>query len=269
MEKVAIYGKGGIGKSVIATGLSATWAMAGRRVLHVGCDPKHDSAIRLIDGGPVVRTVLDILGDDPAANVGREVLFKGRHNIDCCESGGPPAGLGCGGRGVARTIEYLGEIGLLEQGDYDAVVFDVLGDVVCGGFAAPLREGFATKIVIVISEEPMALFAANNVARAVLTYRNNGVVLAGLVANLRSNNADRDFLHRFAERLSTRILAIIERDKAVMDAERVQKTIVEYAPSSQPARAIMELARALESLNPDTVSLPTPMTEQQFFEFVR
>jgi nitrogenase iron protein NifH len=269
MEKVAIYGKGGVGKSVVATGLSAAWAMAGKRVLHVGCDPKHDSAIRLMDGAVDVRTVLEVLGDDPGADAGREILNRGRHGIDCCEAGGPPAGLGCGGRGVARTIEYLAEMEILESGTYDVAVFDVLGDVVCGGFAAPLRDGFAQKVLIVVSEEPMAIFAANNIARAVDAYKRNGVVLAGLVLNLRANDADRAPIDRFAARLSTRVLATIGRDPAVMEGERVQKTVVEHAPASVASLAIRSLADAVAAIDPAGIPAPTPMTDNEFFEFMR
>lgn len=269
MEKIAVYGKGGVGKSVVATNLSACYAMKGKRVLHVGCDPKHDSAIRLIDGPVVIRTVLEVLGDDPDAVAGPELFNIGRYGIHCCEAGGPPPGLGCGGRGVARTIEFLEEARILTTGGYDVAVFDVLGDVVCGGFAAPLRSNFAEKVLIVLSEEPMAIFAANNIARAVNTYRPNGVVLAGLVVNLRSNDADRDYLMEFADRLSTRVLAFIERDPAIMEAERRQMTIVEEAPSSTTAMAFTSLAETLLTINPAEVPAPTPMTDDGLFEFIR
>jgi nitrogenase iron protein NifH len=268
-ERIAVYGKGGVGKSVIATTLSTVYAMSGKRVLHVGCDPKHDSAIRLLDGQKEVRTVLDVLGDDPSASGAREILNAGRHGIDCCEAGGPPAGLGCGGRGVARTIEYLDELQLLESGGYDVAIFDVLGDVVCGGFAAPLREGFAEKVVIVISEEPMALFAANNIARAVDTYKRNGVSLAGLVLNQRATKVDVTLLERFAARLSTRILTAIDREDRVMEAERQRRTIVEFAPDCTAAKALARLADRLLETRVAELPAPTPMTDNDFFEFMR
>ena len=269
MEKIAVYGKGGVGKSVVATALSATWAMGGRRVLHVGCDPKHDSAVRLMETQVDVRTVLDVLGDDPSAMGGPEILNRGRHGIDCCEAGGPPAGLGCGGRGVARTIEYLAEMEILTTGGYDVAVFDVLGDVVCGGFAAPLRDGFAEKVIIVVSEEPMAIFAANNIARAVDTYHGNGVRLAGLVINLRGRDIDLAPLRRFAERLGTRILAVVDRDPLVMEGERQQQTIVEFAPSSATAKALVGLADTLFTLDAKALPPPTPMSDHDFFDFLR
>jgi nitrogenase iron protein NifH len=268
MEKIAVYGKGGIGKSVIATSLSAHFALSGRSVLHVGCDPKQDSAFRLTNGARIP-SVLDVLARSPQMTSASSVLHPGRHKIICCESGGPEPGLGCGGRGVARTLEFLGEMEVLETGNYDVVMFDVLGDVVCGGFAAPLRQGFAQKVVIVLSEEPMALFAANNIAKAINTYRRNGVCLAGFVANLRSADGDAALLERFAEELSTRLLATIPRDPEIIAAEKVRQTVVEFAPESAASRQLAKLALGIEALDPATQPLPTPLSEEAFFEFIK
>jgi len=269
IEKIAIYGKGGIGKSVIATSLSAWYAMGGKRVLHVGCDPKHDSAVRLIDGKAEVRTVLDVLGDNPEATGTKEILNEGRHGIQCCEAGGPHAGLGCGGRGVARTIEHLDEVGILESGDYDVAIFDVLGDVVCGGFAAPLRSGFAEKVIIIVSEEPMSLFAANNISRAINAYQRNGVALAGIVLNERGKDIDRGPIEKFCARIGTRIIATVKRDVRVMEGEREKRTIVEWAPESDAALAIAGLGALLVDLDVLTLAQPKPMADNEFFEFMQ
>jgi nitrogenase iron protein NifH len=269
MERIAVYGKGGVGKSVVATSLSVCLARSGRRVLHVGCDPKCDSAIRLTDPPTEIRTVLEVLGDDPNSVAAPELINRGRHGIACCEAGGPPAGLGCGGRGVARTIEFLDELQVLQSGEFDAAVFDVLGDVVCGGFAAPLRRNFAEKVLIVLCEEPMALFAANNIARAVGTYRRNGVVLAGLVANLRTSGVDMGPLEEFARRLGTSILATVQRDPRIIEAERQRQTVVEYAPESEAAATLAALTAAVVELEPAKASPPTPMSDDGFFEFLR
>lgn len=266
--RVAIYGKGGIGKSVVATGLSAVLAKSGRRVLHVGCDPKHDSAVRLLPPGVKLRTVMEVLGDAPGGGGQEPIVHEGRLGIHCCESGGPSPGLGCAGRGVARMLEYMEETGLMEPGRYDAIVFDVLGDVVCGGFAAPLRLGFADRVVIVTSEEPMALYAANNITRAVHAYQDNGVVLAGLVANLRGPDARRDRLRAFARRLSTRILATLARDPKILEAERRRCTVVEHAPGGPSSRAFRTLAGALEKLDPRRCVLPTPLEDEEFYRFM-
>lgn len=269
MERIAVYGKGGVGKSVIATNLSVYYAMKGLRVLHVGCDPKHDSAIRLLESPRNLRTVLDCLHDDPERPPSEDFLTFGRYNIACCEAGGPLPGLGCGGRGVARVIETLDELQILQSGKYDVALFDVLGDVVCGGFAAPLREGFARKVLIVVSEEPMAIFAANNIARAIDIYKENGVRLAGLVVNLRSNDSDLGILHAFAERLGTQILGVLKRDPRIIEGEKVQRTILEYAPDSEAAETIRKVGEALQRLDPDSLPLPTPMNDDEFFDFMR
>jgi nitrogenase iron protein NifH len=268
VQRIAVYGKGGIGKSVTATCLSACFARDGMKVLHVGCDPKRDSAVRLMEGGVKVRTVLEVLGDDPTAVSAGDIINVGRMGIHCCEAGGPKPGLGCGGRGVARTIEFLDEMEVIGSGTYDAVVFDVLGDVVCGGFAAPLRQGFAEKILVVLSEEPMALYAANNICRAVQVYGQNGVVLAGLVANLRSAAVDRAKLERFAAALSTRILAFIPRDETIQAAERRRMTVVEYAPGSESARCFAGLAETVRAIDPAAVPGPTPMEDEAFYAFM-
>jgi len=269
METIAVYGKGGVGKSVVATSLSAHFAISGKRVLHVGCDPKHDSAQRLLETSANIRTVMEILRDDPESAGSADLLTRGRYGIDCCEAGGPAPGVGCGGRGVARMIETLDEMQLLQSGRYDVALFDVLGDVVCGGFAAPLRDGFAKKVIIVVSEEPMAIFAANNIARAIEIYRNNGVCLAGLVVNLRSKDADIEPLRRFAARINTTVLAVVERDLRIMAAERQQRTIVEFAPESPAAQAFRVLGTALEAIHSEQMPLPTPMSDEELFEFLR
>lgn len=268
-EKIAIYGKGGVGKSMIATSLSIHYAQRGHRVLHVGCDPKCDSAWRLLEDGASLTTVLSVIGDDPEPDATASVISRGRHGIHCCESGGPAPGLGCGGRAVARTIEFMDEAGILASDQYDVAMFDVLGDVVCGGFAAPLRRGFARKVVIVVSEEPMALFAANAISRAIHTYQRNGVVLSGLVANLRSNDARIETLEEFARALGTEILAVVQRDARILTAERAQRTVLEHAPESEPSQTLRALGDRLLERAADTVPPPTPMNEADFFQFVR
>jgi len=183
MRRFAFYGKGGIGKSTISASVSFALAKRGQRVLHVGCDPKHDSSLVLLEDPAKLKTVVDLQfgrGDELTRD---DLVMAGTAGIHCVESGGPTPGQGCGGRAVARAFDLFERIGLEDPATYDVAVYDVLGDVVCGGFAAPLRRGFAQKVVIVASDEPMALFAANNIARAVVTYGANGAVLAGMVAN--------------------------------------------------------------------------------------
>ena len=267
--QIAIYGKGGIGKSVVATSLSACFATKGMGVLHIGCDPKSDSAMRLMDGYAKVPTVLQVLGDDATSISTENIIHEGRLGIQCCEAGGPPPGLGCGGRGVARTLEFLEDMEVIESGNYGAVLFDVLGDVVCGGFAAPLRQGFAEKIFIVLSEEPMSIYAANNISRAVEVYEPNGVVLGGLVLNVRDNDAvNIEMIEAFADRLSTRIVGRIPRDPMIMEAERKRKTVVEYAPESPAALAFRTLADRIIAMEGEEFHTPTPMEDEEFHKFM-
>lgn len=269
IQRIAIYGKGGIGKSVVATSLSMAFAMQQKRVLHVGCDPKADSAVRLMDGGVRIPTVLDVMGRDHMLVSPEQVIHEGRRGIHCCEAGGPPPGLGCGGRGVARTLEYMEDMDLVSPDRYDVAVFDVLGDVVCGGFAAPLRKGFGDKVFIVLSEEPMSIYAANNISRAVEIYEQNGVVLGGLIVNLRENTEMyMPMLRAFSDRLSTRIVGVIPRDRRIMEAERHSKTVLEYAPDSEAAAAFSALAKMVWEFNPKDAVRPTPLTHEEFYKFM-
>jgi nitrogenase iron protein NifH len=268
VETIAIYGKGGIGKSVVATNLSVCFALAGRRVLHVGCDPKRDSAIRLMNGARLA-TVMDLIGQDPDSLSVAAIINRGRHGLDCVEAGGPEPGVGCAGRGVARTIEFLDEQGVLAHGAYDLAIFDVLGDVVCGGFAAPLRLGFARKVFIVVSEQPMSLFAANNITRAVRRYAPNGVTLGGIIANSCTPQTDRGLLDRFAARLNTRVVEFLPRDPLVMEAEKQRLTVIEHAPDSELAARLRTVAEEVIRFDPDAAALPATMTDDEFFAFLQ
>jgi nitrogenase iron protein NifH len=259
MERLAFYGKGGIGKSTIAAGVSLALAQAGHRVLHVGCDPKHDSTACLVEQSPIV-TVIDQIFDQPSGQLRSEdLIMKGKHGIDCLEAGGPQSGVGCGGRAISRMFEVFDELELISPARYDVAVFDVLGDVVCGGFAAPLRAGIAPKVAIVASEEMMAGYAANNIAKAVLHYQHNGVCLAGLVLNLRDNQADRAPIERLATRLGTRILCQVPRTPEIQQAELERQSILEAGPDTEASRTIRALAEELLALDRSACPTPEPL----------
>jgi nitrogenase iron protein NifH len=269
MRRIVIFGKGGIGKSTIAAGLSATYARAGKKVLHVGCDPKQDSTLSLLDG-EVVEPFMSKLVN--ARGRGRrhrwsadELVQRGPLGVDCVEAGGPEAGVGCAGRGITLMLEAFQQTKILTSRDYDVCLFDVLGDVVCGGFAAPLRKGFGEAVVIVISEELMSLYAANNIARAVCTYAPNGIWLAGLVANVRDPDARRQPLEQFAALLSTNILEFIPRDSNVREAEyRGGRSVVEQFPDAPFTQHVGRLAETLSTLSSEDATLPTPMKSHDF-----
>lgn len=267
MERIVIFGKGGIGKSTVATCISASLAAQGKRVLHVGCDPKHDSTVALLGGrmiAPVVDRIEQVRGVTAA-----EIVTRSHLGVDCVEAGGPSAGVGCGGRGITRMLEIFHEAELLSPAAYDVVLYDVLGDVVCGGFAAPLRRGVGEKVVIVASEELMALYAANNIAKAVVHYATNGIQLAGIVFNLKDIGADRAMLERFAAYIGAPILGWIERDPLVRDAEYRRMTVVEHAPASAIARRYGKLADDLLAVDPATLSLPSPLSEVAFYDLAQ
>lgn len=267
MERLVFFGKGGIGKSTVASNISASLAAGGDRVLHVGCDPKHDSTVSLLSGRmiePVIDKIQRVRG------VTRDDIVTRSHlGVDCVEAGGPGAGVGCGGRGITRMLEIFNEADLLGDDRYDVTLYDVLGDVVCGGFAAPLRKGVGEKVIIVASEEVMALYAANNIAKAVVHYKDNGVALAGIIINLKDNNEDRAPAERFARLIGTQILGFIPRDPLVREAEYRRQTVVEMAPGSAIARQYGELARTILGISLDDLGVPTPLSETDFYTYTR
>ena len=258
MRQIAFYGKGGIGKSTTQQNTMAALAARGNRVMIVGCDPKADST-RLILHAKAQTSVLSL-----AAEVGsvedlelEDVLLEGQFGIKCVESGGPEPGVGCAGRGVITAINFLEEAGAYEDLDY--VCYDVLGDVVCGGFAMPIRQGKAQEIYIVTSGEMMAMYAANNIARGVLKYAHSGGVrLGGLICNSRKTDREAELIEELARQLNTQMIHFIPRDNIVQHAELRRMTVLEYDDSSAQAKEYQELAEKIESNEKKTI--PTPIT---------
>ncbi len=248
MIKIAIYGKGGIGKSTITSNLSAAFAMRGKKVIQIGCDPKADSTGNLLSGKPI-EPIMNYLREhdaDPASL--DEISARGFGNVLCIETGGPTPGLGCAGRGIISTFNLLDEMELMEKEQPDVVLFDVLGDVVCGGFAAPIREGFANRVLIVTSGEKMALYAAGNINSAVENFKDRGYAsVEGIILNRRNVEDEREKVEAFAEKNRLSIVADIPRDPAFQTAEDAGKTIVELAPESPLARNFFDLADRLLS----------------------
>jgi nitrogenase iron protein NifH len=235
-------------------------------VLHVGCDPKHDSTVALM-GGEMIPTVLD---HDYGEIVRPEDIVRvSASGVHCVESGGPQAGVGCAGRGISRAVEIFDKADLLSEQRYDVVTFDLLGDVVCGGFAAPLRHGVGEKVVIVSSEEVMSLYAANNIARAVVTYASNGIVCAGILLNLRDDDEDLGPVYRFARLLGTEILGVIRRDPLIREAEYRRVTVAEHAPDSEIVGQFRSLAERLVAIDAQACPLPTPLSDRRFYAYAR
>ncbi len=257
MRQVAIYGKGGIGKSTTTQNLTAGLADMGKKIMIVGCDPKADST-RLVLGGLVQKTVLDTLRDEGDDIELEEVLKTGFKDIKGVESGGPEPGVGCAGRGIITSINLLEQLGAYEA-DLDYVFYDVLGDVVCGGFAMPIREGKAQEIYIVCSGEMMALYAANNIAKGIAKYGKNGTVrLGGLICNSRKVDREDELVEAVAKRLGTQMIKFVPRDNAVQRAEINKQTVIEFSPEEPQAEVYRDLARRIDSN--ELFVVPNPMS---------
>lgn len=257
IRQIAFYGKGGIGKSTTSQNTLAAMAEVGQRILIVGCDPKADST-RLILHCKAQTTVLHLAAERGAVEDLElsDVVIEGFRGIKCVESGGPEPGVGCAGRGIITAINFLEENGAYQNLDF--VSYDVLGDVVCGGFAMPIREGKAQEIYIVTSGEMMAMFAANNIARGVLKYAHTGGVrLGGLICNSRKTDREDELITTLASRLSTQMIHFVPRDNIVQHAELRRMTVNEYAPDSNQANEYRTLADKI--INNKNLAIPTPI----------
>ena len=262
LRQCAIYGKGGIGKSTTTQNLVAALAEAGKRVMIVGCDPKADST-RLILHSKAQTTVMHLAAD--AGSVEdlelEDVMAVGYGGVKCVESGGPEPGVGCAGRGVITAINVLEEEGAYDE-DLDFVFYDVLGDVVCGGFAMPIRENKAQEIYIVCSGEMMAMYAANNIAKGIVKYANSGSVrLAGLICNSRKTDREDELIMALAARLGTQMIHFVPRDNVVQHAEIRRMTVIEYDPKAKQADEYRELAQKV--IDNKLFVIPKPLEMEQ------
>ncbi|WP_319484538.1 nitrogenase iron protein [uncultured Cohaesibacter sp.] len=259
LRQCAIYGKGGIGKSTTTQNLVAGLAELGKKVMIVGCDPKADST-RLILHAKAQTTIMHLAAE--AGSVEdlelEDVLKVGFGDIKCVESGGPEPGVGCAGRGVITAINFLEEEGAYED-DLDFVFYDVLGDVVCGGFAMPIRENKAQEIYIVCSGEMMAMYAANNISKGIVKYANSGSVrLAGLICNSRNTDREDELIEALAAKLGTRMIHFVPRDNVVQHAEIRRMTVIEYDPKAKQAQEYRDLAQKI--IDNDRFVIPEPIS---------
>lgn len=246
MLKIAVYGKGGIGKSTMTSNLAAAFAYLGKKVIQIGCDPKADSTMNLL-GGHVPEPVMNYLrehDEDPERI--KEISRVGYGGVLCIETGGPTPGLGCAGRGIIATFALLEDLGLFEQYEPDVVLYDVLGDVVCGGFAAPIREGYAEQVLIVTSGEKMALYAANNIYTAVQNFADRSYAsVRGILLNRRNIPEEDAKVQAFADKTGLPIVGDIPRSDDINRFEDQGKTVIEGDPTLPVSQLFLNLARTL------------------------
>ena len=246
MLKLAIYGKGGIGKSTTASNLAAAFALMGKRVIQIGCDPKADSTMNLLHGTPITPVMDYFREHDAGPDSIDQIAKEGFGGVLCIETGGPTPGLGCAGRGILTTFRLLEDLELFETYDPDIVLYDVLGDVVCGGFAAPIRGGYADEILIVTSGEKMSLYAAGNINTAVKNFEDRGyATVRGIILNRRNVPEEEEKVQAFAAENHLEIIADIPRSDEITRCEDCGMTVVEGECDSQIARKYLQLAELL------------------------
>ena len=246
MLKIAVYGKGGIGKSTVTSNLAAAFALRGKKVIQIGCDPKADSTVNLLNGEALMPVMNYLQEHDEEPEKIEDIAKEGFGGVLCIETGGPTPGLGCAGRGIITTFALLESLELFEERKPDVVLYDVLGDVVCGGFAAPIREGYASKVLIVTSGEKMALYAAGNIKRAVDNFADRGyATVRGIVMNRRAVEKEEEKVRAFADANGLPIVADIPRSNDIIRFEDMGKTVIEGDCTLPVSQAFLDLADLL------------------------
>lgn len=276
MRQIAFYGKGGVGKSTVGSNLIATLAETGIKAMMVGCDPKHDCT-RNLRGDVEIPTILDVLRDKGIEKLGLEemvegkkiefdeIIYKGYNGIYCTECGGPKPGFGCAGRGVIIAVDLLKRLNVFEELKPDLVLYDVLGDVVCGGFAMPLRVGLADEVYIVTSADYLSLYAANNICKGISEFATKGgSPLGGIVYNVRGVLDEEDVVYDFAERIGTRVIGKVPNSSLIAEAEVEGKTVFEDTNNSDIANLFRELAIGI--YNNTLTSVPNPLPSKEMME---
>jgi len=260
IKQIAVYGKGGIGKSTTTSNLSAALSNLGYKVMQFGCDPKSDSTNTLRDGA-YIPTVLDTLREKGSVDA-REVIHTGYNGVYCVEAGGPQPGVGCAGRGIITAVDLFKQQKVFEELSLDFVIYDVLGDVVCGGFAVPIREGIAEHVFTVSSADFMAVYAANNLFRGIKKYSNaGGALLGGVIANSINKPYSRDIIDDFVRLTGTQVVEYIPRSVTVTQCELQGKTTVEAAPDSAQAQVYRALAEKIADHRESKAPAPLEVNE--------
>jgi len=266
IKHIAIYGKGGIGKSTTTSNISAALAEAGYRVIQIGCDPKSDST-NTLRGGNYLPTVLDSLRDSSNVKI-EDISVVGFKGVLCIEAGGPVPGVGCAGRGINAAITLLQELDLFEKFKPDVVLYDVLGDVVCGGFAVPIREGITDKVYVVSSSDFMAIYAANNLFKAISKYApTGGAQLGGIIANSVLAPYAKPLINDFAEKTGTKVVQYVPRSSIVAQSELHGKTVIEANPGSEQADVYRALAKYI--IEDAEASVPNPLSVTELRDWAK
>jgi len=260
IKQIALYGKGGIGKSTTTSNLSAALSDMGYKVMQFGCDPKADSTNTLRDG-TYIPTILDLLREKDSVNA-HDAIFQGYNGIYCVEAGGPAPGVGCAGRGITTAVQFLKQQKVFDELDLDYVIYDVLGDVVCGGFAVPIREGIAEHVFTVSSSDFMAIYAANNLFKGIKKYSNSGgALLGGVIANSITHPVQRKIIDDFVNRTGTKVVEYIPRSLTVTKSELAGKTTIEAEPDSTQAGVYRSLARQIAEHTQSVTPFPLNLEE--------
>lgn len=262
-KRIALYGKGGIGKSSTVSNVAAACADQGYRVMIIGCDPKSDSSITLL-GGERIPTILDLLRDGMDIKE-EDVVFEGYHGVKCVEVGGPEPGIGCAGRGIIVSIKQLKRISD-SMDDMDLIIYDVPGDIVCGGFVAPVRKGMVNESYILTSGEYMPMYAANNICSGLSKINTK---LSGIICNSRDVTNEKEIVEEFAHEIGSELLSFIPKEQIVQDCEREGYSVMEIAPDSEVAQVYRELAQKIMSRTESDSVLPDSMDDVQLRELAR
>ena len=260
IKQITIYGKGGIGKSTTTSNISAALTTMGYKVMQFGCDPKSDSTNTLRDG-TYIPTVLDTLREKSKVNA-QDVIFQGFNGVYCVEAGGPAPGVGCAGRGIITAVQLFKQQRVFEELDLDVVIYDVLGDVVCGGFAVPIREGIAEHVFTVSSADFMSVYASNNLFKGIHKYSNSGgALLGGVIANSINQDYSREIIDDFVKQTNTQVMQYVPRSVTVTQSELQGKTTIEAAPNSEQAKIYKTLAKRIAEHTDSKV--PSPLGVQE------